>query len=99
MTNLFMICCKPGDVFYGTEPKTSPRKVRRYKVLSIEIYEDDVLIYCKREDEDDLLPWPRFREWEFKRIMYRTRLEAKASAAPPYLDSDIWKLDITSAFK
>ena len=96
MSEVFELCCKPGDIFYGTKPNEWPKKVRRYEVISIKILEDEIWINC---DDGEWSMVKSFEEWKFKRIMYRTMEEAESASPPPFRDSEIMELGITNAFK
>ena len=92
MSEIYELCCKPGDVFFCRAPRLTPSMVRKYEVVSIIIFEDDIIYCCEHESELPFGNTDQFHEWAFKRLMYRTREEAEASTARPYWDHEIKKL-------
>ena len=71
--------CKPGNVFYG-RLKPEGKKIYKFKVLSIVIYEDETIDYnCSivgSEEDSDSSIW-HLTEEDFKNLMFKTRKAAQ----------------------
>lgn len=77
--------CMPGDVFFGVQPRVSPRRIRKYTVETLLVCKDnEIKINCSSEMlcdgevvQDNLLQ--SFSAREFVSIMFPTFAEAKAA--------------------